>query len=320
MNPIGGVKAILGATGDGGVDWPRAGDAARDLTDSGTLEISARVREGYATDIKAAHREVSAVSGIEFAVPQTLEVQNRHHWIDGTLETLELGFEPLANAGGSVPAVTGPVNTASVAGSVAYLSRRVLGQYDPHLFSDAGDHGLYIVHPNIVAGATELSVDFERFRRWIAFHEVTHAAEFGAAPWLRGYLSDRVRRIVAELTQSSVPRKPYRELNRAMTAVEGYAELLMDEAFDEQSADLRRKLDDRRDSGGPFARLIGRLLGLDIKRNQYERGRAFFEVIEAERGLAGASRVWDESSYLPRSAELETPSRWLDRVPPADGP
>lgn len=319
MNPIGGARAILGATGDGGVDWDAARDAARELTDSGTLALSPEIRDGYAADINAAHREVTAVSGISFDLPPSVEVQNRHHWIDGTLEMLEVGFEPLANGAGAVPSLTGPVNTASVAGSVAYLSRRVMGQYDPLLFSDEGTHALYIVHPNVVAGATELSVDFERFRRWIAFHEVTHAAEFGAAPWLRSYLSERVRMVVAELANGSVPRRQYEELNRAMTAVEGYAELLMDEAFDAESADLRRKLDERREPGGPFARLIGRLLGLDIKREQYERGRAFFEAIEAERGLQGANRVWDDPANLPRGVELESPGRWLKRVPPRDG-
>lgn len=315
MNPIGGVKAILGATGDGGIDWDAAGDAAQELTDSGTLELSAPVREGYAADIKTARQEVAAVSGIEFDLPETIEVQNRHHWIERTLETLELGFEPLAQGGGSVPALTGPVNTASVAGSVAYLSRRVMGQYDPVLFADEAPHALYIVHPNVVAGASELEVDFDRFRRWIAFHEVTHAAEFAEAPWLRSYLRDRMRTIVAELATGTVPRRQYAQLNRAMTAVEGYAELLMDGAFDEESADLRRKLDARRDPGGPFARLISRALGLNIKREQYERGRAFFEHVEAERGLEGARQVWSDPSALPRETELETPGRWVDRVP-----
>jgi len=36
-----------------------------------------------------------------------------------------------------------------------------------------------------------------------------------------------------------------------MTAVEGYAEVLMDRAFDGEYADLRRKLDERRGGGGP---------------------------------------------------------------------
>jgi len=85
-------------------------------------------------------------------------------------------------------------NTGSMAFTLGFLARNVLGQYDPLLLADEpdADHGLYFVHPNIVAVAASLDVEYPRFRRWIAFHEVTHAAEFGAAPWLPEYLESRV--------------------------------------------------------------------------------------------------------------------------------
>ena len=70
-----------------------------------------------------------------------------------------------------------------------------------------------------------------------------------------------------------------------MTAVEGYAEMLMDRAFDAEYADLRAKLDERRRGGGPFARLARRLLGLGLKRRQYERGARFFRTIADRRGV-----------------------------------
>ncbi len=318
MNPLGGARAIVGADGDGGVDWNAAREAARSLTKSGDLDLEQTGKEGYAGDIRAARREIRDVAGIDFELPPTVEVQNRHHWIDGTLGTLESAFEPLADGSSRFPQLTGPFNTASVAGSVAYLSRQVLGQYDPLLFAEGDAHDLYIVHPNVVAAATELSVDFDRFRRWIAFHEVAHAAEFGTAPWLRSYLADRVTGVVAGLANGSVPRQQYGELNRAMTAVEGYAELLMDDAFDAEATDLRRKLDERRGSGGHLSRVISRVLGLDIKRAQYERGREFFEAIVAERGLERAGLVWADPSHLPQTAELASPGRWLDRVPPGE--
>ncbi|APE95175.1 zinc-dependent metalloprotease [Halodesulfurarchaeum formicicum] len=316
MNPIGGARALLGADGNGGVDWAAARRAAHELTDPGDLALSDSVRGAYAEDLQAAHREIQATAGIEFDLPRTIQVQNRHHWIEATLETLETAFEPLADRPGALPGITGPLNTASIAGSVAYLSRRVLGQYDPLLFAESEPHRLYVVHPNLVSTAAELDVPVERFRRWIAFHEVAHAAEFGVAPWLRPYLAERVTGIVAELATGSLPKDQYGELNRAMTVVEGYAELLMDEAFDKPSAELRRKLDTRRQSGGPLSTVVSRLLGLDRKREQYERGRAFFDAIVAERGLEAAGAVWDEPGNLPRESELEAPGRWLDRVRP----
>jgi len=54
-----------------------------------------------------------------------------------------------------------------------------------------------------------------------------------------------------------------------MTAVEGYAEVLMDRAFDGEYADLRRKLDERRGGGGPVQPARAGCSGLGLKRRQY---------------------------------------------------
>jgi uncharacterized protein (DUF2342 family) len=71
-----------------------------------------------------------------------------------------------------------------------------------------------------------------------------------------------------------------------MTAVEGYAEFLMDRALDEDFQDVRDAVEARRRGRGPLSRLIRRLLGLHVKRRQYERGRAFFETVAERGGLA----------------------------------
>ena len=99
-----------------------------------------------------------------------------------------------------------------------------------------------------------------------------------------------------------------------MTAVEGYAELVMDRAFDDEYDDLRAKLEARRSGRGPIAMLVRRLLGLGMKRRQYERGKAFFDVVADERGVAGASKVWEDPSHLPTDEELDHPRLWLGRV------
>ena len=101
-----------------------------------------------------------------------------------------------------------------------------------------------------------------------------------------------------------------------MTAVEGYAELLMDRAFDEEYADLRAKLDARRGGGGPVAQLFRRLLGLGVKERQYERGAQFFEAIADQRGVKAAATVWEDPRYLPDESELDNPQYWIDRVNP----
>ena len=99
-----------------------------------------------------------------------------------------------------------------------------------------------------------------------------------------------------------------------MTAVEGYAELVMDRAFDGETEDLRARLDNRRNASGPVTRLLRRALGLGVKREQYERGGAFFTAVADARGLRAAGRVWDQPENLPTEDELDNPSRWLARM------
>jgi uncharacterized protein (DUF2342 family) len=310
-----GLRAVATASGDDPVDWDAVATAAKSTTKPGSISLSEADREGYAADVRDARAAIRSLTDRSFAVPETLEVQNRHHWIDANVETFQRAFEPLSTGRISVHPVSRTINTASAAGTLAYIARHVLGQYDPLLLAD-GDpsHELYFVHPNVVQVAERLDVDYPRFRRWIAFHEITHAAEFGAAPWLADYLSSRLHDAVAELAQYDVPREAFGELNVAMTAVEGYAELLMDHAFDEESADLRRKLDARRRDGGPVSQALRRALGFTLKRQQYERGRAFFDTVAGARGIDGAGAVWNRPENLPTEAELDEPKLWLHRI------
>ncbi|ACM57810.1 zinc-dependent metalloprotease [Halorubrum lacusprofundi] len=366
MDILRSLRTVSEASGPGVVDWDRAAAAAKASTDSGSIALTEAERAGYAADVRDARSRLREVAGIEFDVPDRIEVQNRHHWIDASVDTFRNVMAPIEAAttdsdnegavigggeepiGGIVEPTGGPVgfptgdltrgfaqdlsriaNTGSMAFTLGFLARNVLGQYDPLLLADEpdADHGLYFVHPNIVAVAASLDVEYPRFRRWIAFHEVTHAAEFGAAPWLPEYLESRVERGIKGLTGGdrltagglpvdALDTEPFAELQAAMTAVEGYAEVLMDRAFDGEYADLRRKLDERRGGGGPVQRLARRLLGLGLKRRQYERGATFFRHVADARGIEAAGAVWERPENLPTSAELEDPDMWLVRVDP----
>jgi uncharacterized protein (DUF2342 family) len=314
------ARAVAESTGDGSgaIDWEAVAEAAQASTDPGSLSLSPADREGYATDVRDARRRLRSVGDVEFDVPRTVEIQNRHHWIDANIRTFERVMRPIEEHGTTVlPGVTRVVNTGTMAFVLSFLARHVLGQYDPLLLADGDEeHGLYFVHPNIVRVAGMLDVEYPRFRRWIAFHEVAHAAEFGAAPWLSEHLEQRMTRGIDALAEGDLDRDAFRDLDVAMTAVEGYAELLMDRAFDGEYEDLRAKLDARRRGGGPFARLIRRLLGLGLKRRQYERGARFFSEVADARGVAAASRVWDRPENLPTGDELDDPAAWLRRIDP----
>ena len=308
------VQAVADSGGDGIVDWTAVAAAAKAATPSGDLTLSTGEQQGYRTDVRAARDRLRSAGEVEFDLPETIEIQNRHHWIDANINTFRRVVEPLDEQTTMFPGVSRAINTGTMAVTLGFLGRNVLGQYDPLLLAETDAHSLYFVRPNIQRVARQLDVDYPRFRRWIAFHEVAHAAEFGAAPWLPGYLEARMQAAVTDLTAGTLNREAYRELNTAMTAVEGYAELLMDHAFDEEYVDLRAKLDARRNGGGPFVQLMRRLLGLGLKRQQYERGAEFFEAVADARGLAAASAVWEQPENLPTGEELDNPGQWLHRV------
>jgi uncharacterized protein (DUF2342 family) len=308
------VRAVTGATGDGPVDWAAVVEAARESTDPGRLDLDPEEREGYATDVGDARDRVRDVAKLDFDLPDRVEVMNRHHWLDANVETFERVMEPIEQQAEYIPGVARMVNTGSMAFALSFLSDHVLGQYDPLLLADNDNHALYFVRPNIVNAAEELDVPYPRFRRWIAFHEVTHAAEFGAAPWLPEHLESAMMEAVENLSTGNIDRETLGELDTTMTAVEGYAELIMDEAFDDEYADLRRKLDERRQGRGPIEKLIRRVLGLSVKRRQYERGKSFFDAVVDERDIETAGRVWESPEMLPTDAELDDPDAWLARI------
>ncbi|MFT4947855.1 MAG: hypothetical protein ACI8TL_002104 [Natronomonas sp.] len=308
------VRAVTGASGDGPVDWAAVTDASRAYTDPGDLDMSAAERRGYADDVADARDLVREVTALEFDLPDRVEVMNRHHWLDANVGTFERVMDPIEQQADVMPGFARVINTGSMAFALSFLSNHVLGQYDPLLLADGQAHALYFVRPNITKIADTLDVEYDRFRRWIAFHEVTHAAEFGAAPWLPDHLESTMMKAVENLTSGSIDRDNLGELDTTMTAVEGYAELIMDEAFDGEYADLRRKLDQRRQGRSPVEQLIRRLLGLSVKRRQYERGKKFFDAVVQARDIETAGRVWESPEMLPTDAEFDDPQAWLARI------
>jgi len=310
------VQAVADTGDEGIIDWESVAAAAKAGTPKGDLSLDAGEEAGYRDDVRDARDRLRSVGGIEFDLPDSIEIQHRHHWIDANIETFRRVVEPLDSMPVALPTVSRTLNSATMALTLGFLGRNVMGQYDPLLLADSDEHALYFLRPNIRRVASELNVDYPRFRRWIAFHEVAHAAEFDAAPWLSTYLESRMTDSVTALSDGEFDTDQLNELMAAMTAVEGYAELLMDRAFDDEYADLREKVDARRSSGGPLRQLMSRLLGLKLKRDQYERGAAFFAAVADRRDLAAASAVWETADNLPTDDELDEPEQWLQRVDP----
>ncbi|GAA3855728.1 zinc-dependent metalloprotease [Streptomyces sedi] len=109
--------------------------------------------------------------------------------------------------GGMLTAVGGKVTGVEVGMLLAFLSSRVLGQYETFAPATsalpAGGPGaragrLLLVAPNIVQVERELDVDPHDFRLWVCLHEETHRTQFTAVPWLRDHLESEIQAFLAE--------------------------------------------------------------------------------------------------------------------------
>jgi coenzyme F420 biosynthesis associated uncharacterized protein len=111
-------------------------------------------------------------------------------------------------------------------------------------------------------------------------------------------------------------------MQATMAVIEGHAEHVMDAVgapLLPSLPKLRAALDARRRSQSAPARLLQRLLGLELKMRQYEMGKRFCDTVVREGGVAALNRVWHSPETLPTLSEIDDPSSWLRRtgVPPA---
>jgi coenzyme F420 biosynthesis associated uncharacterized protein len=278
-------------------------------------------------------------------------VVDRPDWIRGNVAGFATVVDPLAeqllarSAPSALLATVGSRITAVQVGSLlAYLSTRVLGQYE--VFLPAGSGRLSLVAPNIVAAEQRLGVDPHDFRRWVALHEVTHRTQFTAVPWLRGHILDllsrfvlasdleptallrrlrealsdaaaRRERSVVELVTTPDQRRILDSVTGLMSLLEGHAEYVMDRVGADllpSVEQLRSRLDARRTEGNPAERLLRRLLGMEMKMRQYAEGVAFVRAVVDRIGVSGLNQVWAGPEFLPDAGEIREPGLWLARI------
>jgi len=153
-------------------------------------------------------RRVSAYSGLPAPSElPALETVDRPEWIAANLRTMRPLLGPLGErvgerAGplaGPLRSATGFLLGAQVGALTGVLSQRVLGQYDLALLDDSVPPRLLLLAPNLALTARNLGVDRDELVAWVAIHEITHAVQFSAAPWLRGHLGGMLRDLIEGL-------------------------------------------------------------------------------------------------------------------------
>jgi coenzyme F420 biosynthesis associated uncharacterized protein len=194
------------------VDWSVAASTGQALARGGPSVDPAEARQAVRElrDITVtAEQHVRELTGLGEGLPLLDgEVVDRPGWVKaavGGLAALTDGALPGTYGGklGGVLAGTAGVQAGMV---LAFLSSRVLGQYDPFGVSPnaQGTGRLLLVAPNIVGAQQALSVSGADFRLWVCLHECTHRLQFTAVPWLRDYFSGEVGRLLASIDDSAL--------------------------------------------------------------------------------------------------------------------
>ena len=347
------------------VDWDVALATARRLAKPGPAVRAGEARAVVADlRVRAGTAEAHVRSFTGMAAPSAsapVVVVDRPGWVKANTGAFDEVLAPLARLvaskrkegngrGGAMSAKVAGVEAGAL---LAYLSSRVLGQFDP-FYSGGGASGrLLLVAPNVVHIERELDLDPADFRTWVCVHEETHRVQFTAVPWLRDYLRAQIHAFVAEtevdpaalvdrlrdalgavvgsfrgrgevslveLVQTPRQREILDRLVGLMSLLEGHAEYVMDGVGPDvipSVADIRTKFTKRREGAGPVDRALRRLLGLELKMKQYRDGAVFVRAVVDAVGRDSFNRVWTSPDTLPTRDEISNPDAWLQRTQPA---
>lgn len=197
----------------GSIDW-RLAQHVGELVSGIVGRGSARSPAGAAAELRIDTESlnapelasrITAYTGLDPAdgLP-ALEPVDRPRWIAANLATMRPLLEPLSERmGGGLGPLSGMARSASgaligvqVGALTGMLSQRVLGQYEIALLDPNPSPRLLLVAPNLAQAAQSLGVDREELVRWVSIHEVTHALQFGGAPWLREHLASMLRELM----------------------------------------------------------------------------------------------------------------------------
>lgn len=352
------MSDTISATRVSPVDWSRAAATGRTLARGGPVvarpDARAAVEELRAAS-PIAESHVRGLTGLGDGLPLLqAEVVDRPGWVTSAVD----GMRALTDGAITAPsskltpllAQTSGVQAGAV---LAFLSARVLGQYDP--FTTGGGK-LLLVAPNVVAAERAMRVSPTDFRMWVCLHESTHRLQFTAVPWLRDHFADQVRQLLAsvdeaanggpgqlgelargvldrlrsgeridgpvgliELLQTPQQREILHRLLAISTLLEGHADYVMDAVGPSvvpSVARIRERFTDRRKGGGLLDRALRTLLGVDAKVRQYAEGAAFTTEVIDTVGMARFNTVWTSPETLPTKAEITDPHAWLRRIDP----
>lgn len=251
---------------------------------------------------------------------------------------------------GQFASTMGPVLLGMQFGSAAgHLAQRALGRYALPL-PWPGPEELLVVPQNVQDFADDWSLPVDQARLWVCVRELTaHAvlsrphvvdhitslldaatsdamttqqglaermgAQAGDPEALQHMLSDPESLLADLLTPGQ--QRTSATLVAVTTAVAAYvdhvtarvAESLLGSASALTEAWYRYRTTD-----AAGERAAGALFGLDLGREQVDRGAAFVRGVVDRAGEDGLARLWSSTRTLPTPAEVDAPGLWLERI------
>ncbi|GAA5048144.1 zinc-dependent metalloprotease [Nocardia callitridis] len=296
---------------------------------------------------------VREVSGLLDDQPiPTARIVDRRGWIDAAAGSMAQ-LTGTDGDRGEGKLLAGKPAGMQAGAMLAFLSTAILGQYDPFT-GDDGELLLVAPNIVAVERALGVSPSDFRLWVCLheVTHRVQFSSAPWLADYMRGNVEvlgevgeepmhEMLTRLVEEvrdrrrgtgaddpstrgivgLLRASQPPQQREALDRLLmlgTLLEGHADHVMDAvgpAVVPTVEQIRAAFDQRRKRPtNPVQRILRALLGVDAKMAQYVRGKAFVDEVVTQVGIANFNTVWRDPETLPRTDEIETPSRWISRV------
>jgi coenzyme F420 biosynthesis associated uncharacterized protein len=348
------------------IDWDRVYQIGSLLSGGGLASRLTRdqrdEREAYFRGIidRVAPRMLDYLgsgSNAAFSFTTRAEALDRAGWIEANIGSFGTVFEPVeqvlrARMGDRLNSTMNQQSSSVILGILlGYLSRRVLGQYDPALLGkEAVTAGrLYLVAPNLEQARRQMGLPKDQFETWVVFHELTHSWQFEAHPWLRDFMNQRVRELLvsasgnlakfdaAELLRLAMrgeldvrqpqklitglmsvdQRRIFDQLQGLMSLLEGFSNHVMDALGPDMLPDyslIARQFEARQQRKGQAEKLFVKMTGLEMKLEQYRIGERFVDHIVRAHGIAFMNRAWESPENLPSLPEIYDPEAWVARL------
>lgn len=343
------VARAVAAEGDGPID-PAATSEYAELARAAQAHVAAVAPRAAALDSRVrvcsavtwADLHLDALRPVLEALAEALGAGFRQ-----AAGSEEAATDPLA----AVLPMLAPMLMGLQAGSlVGHLAQHALGRYDlPLPTADAPSLVFVAAHVDAFAEAWSLPRPDLRFS--LAAREVVHAS-VRSEPWVRDrlreltteyvraydldprILEDRfgdldpgdpasLEAVVADPAELlGALRSPAQDeiqarLRLFTTVLEGYADTVLEHvgqrlltSYDRIHEAVARHRIERGEAG----RFAEALLGLDLGRDDVERGVAFCRGVVERAGTDGLERLWRAADNLPTPSELDAPGLWLARI------